>query len=140
MPRKSETREIDGVAFTCQQFSYKQAKALSARAWQMFTDLEVGKAPDIAKMAVRLLVMTRTDASIIDDLLSGTVAVIKGKNGEPMQLSLASEEAREMVFAGKLDTAFKAAVFAAEVNYLDFSSGVFGELKKSEGPEEKTSD
>jgi hypothetical protein len=120
--RKHETRVIDGLEFTCQQSSFERAFPLAPRAAGLFAV----KGEDVAASTLIALAVFQRDPTLLGELLAGT-QVVHTVEGRLVNESLSTQEARNRVFSGRLETAFKAALFAAEVEFRDFFGGVFGE-------------
>jgi len=116
--RRVEEREIDGLVFTCQQSSFERAFPLSSRVAVLFSV----EHDDVQASTLLALAAFKADPALLGDLLAGTRVVLDGKF-----VSLGTPADRDKVFTGRLGTAVKAALFAAEVEFRDFLGGVFAE-------------
>lgn len=128
MQRKVVTRRIDDLEVTCQQSPFERAFPLASRAAVLFSV----KHDDVETSTMLALAAFQRDPALLGDLLAGTHVVYEEK-GKLATESLSSAEGRNRVFTGRIGTAIKVALFAAEVEFRDFFGGVFAE--KGEGAE-----
>lgn len=135
LDRKLVDREIDGLNFTCQQSDWVRASELAPRAAALFSV----QSDDVQATMLTAMAVFNRDRSLLGDLLAGTRVVLT-ENGKLVDISLATVENRNRAFTGRLATSYKAALFAAEVEFRDFFDGVFvAKLEDAETNEEEGS-
>lgn len=143
MARKRESKTIDGIEVTCVQHGVFDGLALGTKLGKLLGPAlakaqGLSVADDVSKLAPALSeLFSRLDGaeaqSLLAELLSGSVALYAGPNG-PVSMALGKRDAIELVFAGNLPAAIKAAVFAAQVNFSNFFGAALAAASTSATP------
>lgn len=125
MGLKSETRDCAGVEVVCTQHPARRAFALFWRLGKV-APYVLGATNDVEAVAE---LTSRLDVGEADAILSELLscsAVLVREGATVKQVALTRPEMIDHVFTGNLTALFRAAVFALEVNFRDFTSGAFG--------------
>lgn len=129
MPPKSETKEIDGMSVTVQQYAAIRQSLLLVSVAKIFgpalaaiTSGKVKNMDDVMKMDITALLLPmflRLDPgdakSFICEALAGTTVVYEGA-----AVTLANEAKIDLVFSGRVITMYRVIGYALQVNFADF--------------------
>lgn len=128
MSLKKQTKVIDGIEVTCQQFECTRSIILSAKLGRMLASAaskvdKIDLDMDIAALAPALQeLLTCMDP----EELPGFCIEVLGSTAFTMNntvVTVTDSTSLDVVFRGRFPALFKALLFALEVNYADFFGG-----------------
>jgi hypothetical protein len=121
---RTDEREIDGMKFACTQFSALKALTMVARLTKIALPL-LGAAILRKKGPNPIALLAGMKDMAPDDLEALAVDLLASTQykGDVIR-TLDSREKINQTFSGKFGTMIKAMLFAIEVNYADFMSGL----------------
>lgn len=128
---KSDTEDFDGIKYTTTQFGAMRSLELLARLvktvgpalgalTRLDASTQLASAPELVS-ALGSLEPTEA-SSLVKALMANTTALITDEKGMRNVL-LASQEAIDSVFSGRVFTMFKVLGFIIKVNFGDFTQG-----------------